>query len=162
MDLWYGVQVTLIGMLVVFIGLIIIIACIRVLKPRKAKPDAEQAPAAPEIPAAPIAPAVPMAAPIALDPVRPYTPGAPLERNSDPFYAVITAAIAQTLATEGVNPDGGFKIQSIRPVRIPDAPAPSLKDPALYAVLTAAIGQVLAAEGVNPEGGFRIVEARPV
>jgi Na+-transporting methylmalonyl-CoA/oxaloacetate decarboxylase gamma subunit len=162
MDLWYGVQVTLIGMLVVFSGLVIIIACIRVLKPRKAKPDAVEVPVAPIAPIAPAAPQVAPAAPIALDPVRPYTPGPPLEWNSDPFYAVITAAVAQTLAAEGVNPDGGFKIQSVRPVRIPDAPAPSLKDPALYAVLTAAIGQVLAAEGVNPEGGFRIVEARPV
>lgn len=94
---------------------------------------------------------------------RTFVPGPKLTRDDDAFYALVHAAIAQTLAAEGINPEGGFAIRAIKPVY--DAMQPPLvlrENEALYAVIAAAVAKVLAAEGVNPEGGFVIQSIQPV
>lgn len=148
MWLWYGLKVAAVGILVVFVGLIILIGCIKVLGLTRGRDKA--APAA--APQASLAPQIPQA-----QPARTYTPGPLLTRQDDAFYAVITAAVARVLADEGVNPEGGFAIRAVKPIDAP-TPGPALApgDGALYAVLTGAIARVLADEGINPEGGFAI------
>jgi hypothetical protein len=95
--------------------------------------------------------------------IRSYVPGPKLTKNDDAFYVVVQAAVAQALAAEGINPEGGFAIRQIKPVRGADAAPLSLKEnEALYAVITAAVGQALSAEGINPEGGFAIRSIMPV
>jgi|GEM_PF-5915051 len=94
-----------------------------------------------------------VAAPV---PMQEFVPGPPLTRKDDAFYAVISAAIAKALASEGVNPEGGFRITSVVSVNDPSAPKLTVKDDVLYAVITAAIAQTLAAEGIDPERGFTI------
>lgn len=95
--------------------------------------------------------------------IRSYVPGPTLTRDDDAFYAVVHAAIAQTLAMEGINPEGGFAIRKIKPVRNTDPVVLSLKEnEALYAVVMAAVGQTLSSEGVNPEGGFAIRSITPI
>lgn len=157
--LWYGLKVTLVGMLVVFVGLIILIGCIKALKLVGGDKNQAALPAEPPAPVLPAAPAHVQGLPAA--PMRAYTPGPLLTRKDDAFYAVVTAAVSQVMADEGVNPDGGFAIRNITPIHEPK-PGPVLtkKDDALYAVLTAAIARVLESEGVNPEGGFAIREVK--
>ena len=98
-----GLKVAVVGMLVVFFGLLILITCISVmhaLMTRKTeKPAAAPAAAAP----AP-APAAP----------RTYVPGPELKDKSPELYAVITAAVSEEMRKKGVNPEGGFKIKSIK------------------------------------------------
>lgn len=90
--------------------------------------------------------------------VRTYTQGPKLTKNDDAFYAVVQAAVAQTLAAEGINPEGGFVIRSIKPVRDAGQKPLSLKEnEALYAVIMSAVAQTLSAEGINPEGGLPFV-----
>ena len=89
--------------------------------------------------------------------VRTYVPGPKLTRDDGVFYAVVQAAIAQTLAAEGIDPEKGFVIRAIKPVRDADQNPLSLKEnEALYAVIMSAVAQTLSAEGINPEGGFAI------
>lgn len=105
-------------------------------------------------------PILPATEPEPAQAVREFVPGPALTRRDDAFYAVVSGAIAETLAAEGINPEGGFQITSIKTVNDPAAPKLTMKDGALYAVITAAIAQVLALEGVNPEGGFTIQSVR--
>lgn len=151
--LWYGLKVAVVGILVVFAGLVILIGCIKALKVVRREPENESPQdASTSVPA--VAPAAP-AAQVAT--VRTYVPGPLLTKDDDAFYAVISAAVSATLETEGVNPEGGFVIRAIKALdeRMP-GPAITPKDDAFYAVVTAAVAKVLEAEGVNPEGGFAI------
>lgn len=94
---------------------------------------------------------------------RTFVPGPKLTRDDDALFAVVYAAIAQTLAREGVNPEGGFAIRALKPVYDTDQPPLSLREnEALYAVIAATIAKTLAAEGINPEGGFVIRSVQPV
>lgn len=148
-NLWFGLQVAVVGMLVVFIGLIILIGCIKALKVvRREKESPPQAHSAPPDQPSAVQPQ---------QPARTYVPGPLLTRKDDALYAVLAASIASTLASEGVNPEGGFVIRSIRALNEPVAgPALTPKDDAFYALLTATIAKVLEPEGINPEGGFAI------
>ena len=98
-----GLKVAVVGMLVVFFGLLILITCISVMHAlmirKTEKPAAAPAAAAP----AP-APAAP----------RTYVPGPELKDKSPELYAVITAAVSEEMRKKGVNPEGGFKIKSIK------------------------------------------------
>lgn len=100
-----GLKVAVVGMLVVFFGLLILITCISVmhaLMTRKTeKPAAAPAAAAP----AP-APAAP----------RTYVPGPELKQGSPELYAVLTAAVSAEMQKKCVNPEGGFKITSVKPM----------------------------------------------
>ena len=100
-----GLKVAVVGMLVVFFGLLILITCISVmhaLMTRKTeKPAAAPAAAAP----AP-APAAP----------RTYVPGPELKQGSPELYAVLTAAVSAEMQKKGVNPEGGFKITFVKPM----------------------------------------------
>lgn len=94
-----GVKVTVVGLLVVFFGLVVLIACIsamHAIMSRKTEKPAVAAPAA--------APAAP----------RTYVPGPELKDKSPELYAVITAAVSEEMRKKGVNPEGGFKIKSIK------------------------------------------------
>ena len=89
--------------------------------------------------------------------IRFYTPGPKLSRDDDALYAVVHAAVSQALSTEGVDPESGFILRAIKPVRDADAKPLSLSEnEALYAVIMASVGQALSLEGINPEGGFAI------
>ena len=114
--LWYGLKVALIGMGVVFVGLIILIGCIKALKGARPaqmneSPETGQPAAPPAEPLwhPPVAPSVPQAP-------RTYVNGPKLTRKDDALYAVLAAAIAATLEAEGRNPEGGFAIRSVTPV----------------------------------------------
>lgn len=100
-----GLKVAVVGMLVVFFGLLILITCISVmhalLTRKTEKPAAAPAAAAP----AP-APAAP----------RTYVPGPELKQGSPELYAVLTAAVSAEMQKKGVNPEGGFKITSVKPM----------------------------------------------
>lgn len=153
--LWYGLKVAVVGMLVVFVGLIILIGCIKAFK--AAGREQEQQTGVTPIPDAPHGISVPAASPRAQDAPGYYVPGPLLTRTDDAFYAVITAAVAQTLEAEGVNPEGGFRITAIKQLNEPKiGPKLTPKDDAFYAVLTGAIARTLETEGINPEGGFAI------
>ena len=102
----YGLQVTVVGMLVVFAGLIILIACVKLMgtitgKGVKKKETPEQTPA----------------------PVQRVNTPAPQATQDRVLLAVITAAISAAMAAEsGVQPGpGGFTVRSIR--RVNNAPA---------------------------------------
>ncbi len=152
--LWYGLKVAVVGMLVVFLGLVILIACIRALKAMSKGTEAQQKagdePGGIDVPAM-----TPPPAPPAPEPVRHYTPGPPLTRKDGTFYAVISAAVGEVLAAEGVNPDGGFKIQSVKKIDELGRKL-TLRDGALYAVITAAVAGTLESEGIHPDGGFAV------
>lgn len=157
---WYGLQVTVVGMLVVFIGLVVLIGCIRAMRAvmdrfrgdaaKASRPEPAAAPQAAAM-AAPQAPAAPIV----------YTPGPHLTSRDDALYAVIAATLARTLADEGINPEGGFRLRAVKPLNeAKPGPALTRKDDALYAVITAALAQVLLSEGINPEGGFKITSVK--
>ncbi|MCL1964619.1 MAG: OadG family protein [Firmicutes bacterium] len=103
--LWYGLKVSIVGMAVVFIGLIILIGCVTVLKGLGGKGEGTK-----EKPSSVPARGVPPVAP----PYREYTPGPTLTLGDNALYAAITGAVAETLASEGVNPEGGFVITSVK------------------------------------------------
>lgn len=86
----------------------------------------------------------------------------PLAREDGSLYAVLTAAVAQTLLSEGINPEGGFVIRSARAVNTPSAKKLTVRDAELHAVITAALARVLEAEGRNPETGFAIRSVKAV
>lgn len=101
-----GLKVTVVGLLVVFFGLAVLIGCIEAMN-RILNKLAEKSAAAPATPAAPApAPAAPIT----------YVPGPELKAGDPALYAVLTAAVAKTLEAEGVNPEGGFKIVSVKPL----------------------------------------------
>ena len=110
--------------------------------------------------------ASPQAAPLSPKPAeapRIFVKGPKLTRDDDAFYAIVEAAVAQTLEAEGINPEGGFVIRQIKPVHDEDAAALVLKDnEALYAVIFAAVARTLEIEGIHPEGGFTIQSIKPV
>lgn len=156
--LWYSLKVAVVGMLVVFVGLIILIGCIKALsflsRGRNAPPSGNSAPAGMPPAEAP--------APAPAPPTRTYTPGPMLTRKDDALYAVISAAVARVLEDEGVNPEGGFVIRAVEAINeMRPGPPITPKDEAFYAVITATIAQVLEAEGINPEGGFVIRSIEP-
>ncbi len=135
--LWYGIIAVCILLAVVF--------AVRRNRPTGGG-DAPQAPASAAQPQA--APPVPM---------RSYTPGPLLTRRNPAFFAVIAAAVAEVMASEGRNPEGGFVIRDVKTIReLVPGPAITSKDDAFFAVVAGAISQVLESEGKNPEGGFAI------
>lgn len=155
--LWYGLKVTIVGMVVVFVGLIILIGCVKVLnivlgrnKEGDVTPLSDASGSLPRDTVRPIKAAMPEP-----QQVRYYVPGPKLTRRDDALYAVISGAVARTLEAEGVNPEGGFAIRSVTPVEAL-GPKLTLKDGALYAVITAAVASALEAEGISPDGGFAI------
>ena len=95
-----GVKVTVVGLLVVFFGLVVLIACISAMHAIMSRKT--------EKPAAAPAVAAPAAAP------RTYVPGPELKEKSPELYAVITAAVSEEMRKKGANPEGGFKIKSIK------------------------------------------------
>lgn len=106
-----GLKVTVVGLLVVFFGLVVLIACISVMHALMAKKAPKPAGTVP----APAAPAPAAPAPAAQKPLT-YVPGPQLKAGSSELFAVLTAAVAATLEKEGVNPEGGFKITSVKPL----------------------------------------------
>ena len=103
----YGLQGTLVGMLVGFAGLVILIGCVKVMERctfRRQKKNIAPEPAPQAQPAAPVIQAAQPA-------------------GDDTLLAVITAAISAALAMEtGVQPGpGAFTVRSIR--RVNNAPA---------------------------------------
>ncbi|HIT68374.1 MAG TPA: OadG family protein [Candidatus Aphodomonas merdavium] len=102
-----GLKVTIVGLLVVFFGLAILIVCIEAMnKGLGRKTQKSEAKVAAHAAPVPPAPAVP----------RTYVPGPKLQPGDPALYAVLTAAVARTLESEGVNPEGGFKIVSVKPM----------------------------------------------
>ena len=100
-SLWHDLRLVIISAVVFFVGSYI---AGRVSVRKNPRGDAE----------APKAAAPPVAAQAAPPPARAYIPGPPLKLPDGALYAVITAAVAQALAAEGVNPEGGFTITSVK------------------------------------------------
>ena len=100
-----GLKVAVVGMLVVFFGLLILITCISVMHALMTRKT--------EKPAATPAAAAPAPAPTA---PRTYVPGPELKQGSPELYAVLTAAVSAEMQKKGVNPEGGFKITSVKPM----------------------------------------------
>lgn len=100
-----GLKVAVVGMLVVFFGLVILITCIEVMHALMSK-KTEKPSAKPAAPAPAPAPAAP----------RTYVPGPELKQGSPELYAVLTAAVSAEMQKKGVNPEGGFKITSVKPL----------------------------------------------
>ena len=90
-----GLKVAVVGMLVVFFGLLILITCISVMHALMTRKTEKPA-------AAPAAAA--------------YVPGPELKQGSPELYAVLTAAVSAEMQKKGVNPEGGFKITSVKPM----------------------------------------------
>lgn len=109
-NLLYGLQVALIGMLVVFAGLVILIGCISVLKLvfyRDGKPKGGKGVETAEPPVQQAA--NPTAVEISKTP------------ENQGLIAVITAAVAAMLQGGPEGTPGGFQVRSIR--RVKNAPA---------------------------------------
>lgn len=102
----FGLSVTVVGMLIVFFGLIILIGLIKVvtMMTNSEKPKKETPPAPASVPAP---------APVAVAPAAP-APAAPAQ--DDALIAVISAAIAAVMGE-----DKGFVVRHVR--RISNAPA---------------------------------------
>ncbi len=100
-NLSLGLSTTLVGILVVFLGLVILIACIYVMGALNKKADGSKNTAGPKP-----APA-PMAAPA---PVPPIQPEQEIAENDDALIAVITAAIAAVWQGE----QSGFVVRRVR------------------------------------------------
>ena len=102
--LQYGLSVALVGIGTVFVGLIILIALIKLMEKVMNAATGKQKAAAP-------APAAP--APVAEEPVE--------ETDDDELIAVIAAAVAAAMEQSGEENTTGFVVRSIR--RINNAPA---------------------------------------
>lgn len=102
--LQYGLSVALVGIGTVFVGLIILIALIKLMEIVMASTTGKKKAAAP-------APAAP--APVAEEPVE--------ETDDDELIAVIAAAVAAAMEQFGEENTTGFVVRSIR--RINNAPA---------------------------------------
>ena len=102
--LQYGLSVALVGIGTVFVGLIILIALIKLMEIVMASATGKKKAAAP----APDAPA-----PVAEEPVE--------ETDDDELIAVIAAAVAAAMEQAGEENTTGFVVRSIR--RINNAPA---------------------------------------
>ena len=102
--LQYGLSVALVGIGTVFVGLIILIALIKLMEIVMASATGNNKAAAP-------APAAP--APVAEEPVE--------ETDDDELIAVIAAAVAAAMEQSGEENTTGFVVRSIR--RINNAPA---------------------------------------
>ena len=105
----YGLSVAVVGIATVFVGLIILIALIKVLEvvltgatKKTAQPAAAAAPAPAPVPAAPVAAAEP-------------------EEDEGELIAVIAAAVAAAMEAAGSEDASGFVVRSIR--RVNNAPA---------------------------------------
>ncbi len=95
--LLFGLNVTLIGMIIVFFGLVILIVFINLLKPRGGKKKAD----------------VPQAAPrVIAEPVEVIAAEEP--QNDDALIAVITAAIAAMLGGQEGAEGNGFVVRHVR------------------------------------------------
>ena len=102
--LQYGLSVALVGIGTVFVGLIILIALIKLMEIVMASATGKKKAAA-------TAPAAP--APVAEEPVE--------ETDDDELIAVIAAAVAAAMEQSGEENTTGFVVRSIR--RINNAPA---------------------------------------
>lgn len=102
--LQYGLSVALVGIGTVFVGLIILIALIKLMEIVMASATGKKKAAA-------LAPAAP--APVAEEPVE--------ETDDDELIAVIAAAVAAAMEQSGEENTTGFVVRSIR--RINNAPA---------------------------------------
>ena len=102
--LQYGLSVALVGIGTVFVGLIILIALIKLMEIVMASATGKKKAAVP-------APAA--AAPVAEEPVE--------ETDDDELIAVIAAAVAAAMEQSGEENTTGFVVRSIR--RINNAPA---------------------------------------
>ena len=102
--LQYGLSVALVGIGTVFVGLIILIALIKLMEIVMASATGKKKAAAP----APAAPAT-----VAEEPVE--------ETDDDELIAVIAAAVAAAMEQSGEENTTGFVVRSIR--RINNAPA---------------------------------------
>ena len=102
--LQYGLSVALVGIGTVFVGLIILIALIKLMEIVMASATGKKKAAAP----APAAPAL-----VAEEPVE--------ETDDDELIAVIAAAVAAAMEQSGEENTTGFVVRSIR--RINNAPA---------------------------------------
>ena len=105
--LMYGLSVAVVGIATVFVGLIILIALIRVMETALAATTKKA-----EKPAAAAAP-VPAPAPAVVEEEP--------EQDEGELIAVIAAAVASALEAEGAQETDGFVVRSIR--RVQSAPA---------------------------------------
>lgn len=101
--LFFGLNVTAIGMIIVFFGLVILIVCINLLKPRTGNKKEETVKPVP----------VEQTLPIAVEMVP--------EESDDTLIAVITAAVAAMLAGDTSQGKNGFVVRHVR--RITNSPA---------------------------------------
>lgn len=117
-NLIFGLSTTAVGMLVVFTGLIILIACISIMGAlnkgagkKKAAPKQEKAP---------------MAAPAPVPPIQPEQAAAPVA--DDALIAVITAAIAAVWQGE----QSGFVVRRVRRTDMASARARAAREEQIY------------------------------
>lgn len=113
---WYGLQVAVVGMLVVFVGLIVLIACVSGLKlllggAKTAQPTAQAQPVLPM--SQPMAQALPMAQ---AQPAVPRNFASAETLTNDSLLAVLAAAVSAVLMDEGKDPDGAFAIKSVHKI----------------------------------------------
>lgn len=102
----YAGGVTLLGMATIFIVLALLWGAIELLHRVLHRGEKNDAPAAAQAPAVPAAPAA------AARPSKPAQTPAPAKTEGDALIAVITAAVAASMAEEGYT--GGFRVVSFR------------------------------------------------
>ena len=103
-SLWHDFRLVLISAVVFFIGSLIA-GRFKAAKGPDEKSRVKEADAPP---------AAPQAVPATPPPARVAVPGPALSLPDGALYAVITAAVAQTLAEQGIQPEGGFVITSVK------------------------------------------------
>lgn len=118
-NLILGLSTTAVGMLVVFSGLVILIACISIMGAlnkntgkKKAAPKAEKAPTA---------------APAPVPPIQPEQPAVSVVHD-DALIAVITAAIAAVWQEE----QSGFVVRRVRRTDMASARARAAREEQIY------------------------------
>lgn len=114
-DLSLGLSTTLVGMLVVFVGLIILIVCIAVMGSLNKKAGEKKPAAVQEVPA-------PAPAPVAV------APAAPAVEDDTQLIAVITAAIAAVWQGQ----QSGFVVRRVRRVDTVSARARAAREEQIY------------------------------